>query len=361
MSKIAYILGAGCSAGQPPESPGYPLAREFVTALEDFGNRLDGKLDCNRLKSCIDGSVTLLRREATQTLDALAARLGAEAHDLGNGLTTADRKHRHRQIDDAKIATAALFMDLEQKAKATGLPRYQDFLDEFFGNATYWSQASKNSKCCVLTFNYDRLFEMAFISRFKPDTSTSCLYGKSLLNSGMDFVNDECNIKVAPDRFAFLKLHGSIGIRARNEEGYNRPFLYTYYDGLPAGTEHVLNDDRFVAGNPESLIVFPHEKSFVAPGTKTLLSFRDYIAPVWEQAHQLVAEASEIWAIGYRFAPMDRDDVLGLLKSAQNGNCKRLVVRNRKESVDEICERLKRKWLEPAGIDLKVEPYPHPF
>jgi hypothetical protein len=61
----------------------------------------------------------------------------------------------------------------------------------------------------VLTFNYDRLFEMAFVSRFRCDVKTSCLYGESLLNSGMDYVSGG-GIEVAADRFAFLKLHGSV-------------------------------------------------------------------------------------------------------------------------------------------------------
>lgn len=72
-----------------------------------------------------------------------------------------------------------------------------------------------------------------------------------------------------------------------------------------------------------------------------------------------MSEATEVWAIGYRFAPIDRDDVLALLRSARN--CKRIVVQNRKESIDEICESLTRKWLEPAGLNVKVESYPHPF
>lgn len=368
VSKIVYILGAGCSAGQPPDGPGYPLAREFVSALEQFGLRLDGKEDCRHLKSCVDGSVALLRQEAAQTLDTLAARLGAEAHDFGNGLTKQQRQRRHQLIHEAKIATAALFLDLEKKAKETGLPRYHNFLDELFGNVTYWSQASQKSSCRVLTFNYDRLFEMAFISRFKPDTGTFCLYGKYLLNSGMDFVSAQCNIEFDPNRFALLKLHGSVGIRARNEEGHNNPRLYTDYDDLPGDNGKAINDELFFAHasdpnpynrDPEPLIVFPHEKPFVAKGTNTLLSFRDYIQPIWEEARRLVAEATEIRAIGYRFAPMDREDVLGLLLSAHN--CKKLVVQNRKESVEEICQTLRMKWLEPAGLNLDVQSHPYPF
>lgn len=372
MHKRVYILGAGCSAGQPPDGPGYPMAREFVSALEQFGRNLGDREDCKRLKRCVENSAALLRQEAAQTLDMLAARLGAEAHDLGNGLTNQQRQDRHRQIYDAKIATAALFMHLEKRAKESGLFRYHNFLDELFGNSTAWVQAATDSKDTVLTFNYDRLFEMAFISRFKPDTGTLNLYGKSLLNAGMDYVNGR-SIEVTPNRFAFLKLHGSVGIRAREEKAgegssENGPQHYTYYDGLPGETGKVINDALFFAHatdinpfhrDPEPLIVFPHEKPFVAAGSKTLLPFRGYVHPIWNEAKRRIAEATEIWTIGYRFAPIDRGDVLGLLKSA--GNCRKLTVQNRMDSTEEICQSLRKKWFEPANIELKVEPYPFPF
>jgi hypothetical protein len=318
VSKTVYILGAGCSAGQRPENPGYPLAREFLLALEHFGERLGAKENCKQLKSCVDGSAALLKQEAAQTLDTLTARLGTEAHDLGNGLTMQERLGLERKIRDAKIATYALFMDLEIQAKETGLHRYHNFLDEMFGNGTNWSQASRKSKCSVLTFNYDRLFEMAFVSRFRCDAKTSCLYGESLLNSGMDYVSGG-GIAVAADRFAFLKLHGSVGIRAREEMGHDGPCHYTSYDGPPGENGKTIDDEMFFARarnpnpydrDPEPLIVFPHEKPFVANGTKTLLSFRGYIQPIWNHARRLVSEATEVWAIGYRFAPIDRDDVL---------------------------------------------------
>jgi len=367
MNKIVYILGAGCSAGQPPENPGYPLARDFLLALKNYGESLNDKENCNQLKSCVEGSIALLQQEAAQTLDTLTARLGTEAHDLSNGLTMQARRGLERKIRDAKIATYALFMDLEKRARETGLHRYHNFLDELFGNVTNWSQASQKSKFSVLTFNYDRLFEMAFISRFRCDTKTCCLYGGSLLNSGMDYVSGS-GIAVASNRFAFLKLHGSVGIRAREEMGHDGPCHYTSYDGPPGENSKTINDEMFFARannpdpydrDPEPLIVFPHEKPFVANGTNTLLSFRGYIEPIWNHARQLVSEATEVWAVGYRFAPIDRADVLGLLRSAHN--CKKIVVQNRKESVDEICESLKRKWLEPEGLNIKVESHPHPF
>lgn len=366
MSKTVYILGAGCSAGVRPLSPGYPLASEFISTLEEFSNTLVEN-NQKRIKSCVDDTCGLLRQEAAQTVDALVARLASEVHDFSNGLNSQERQRREQQIRKAKLATAALFMALESKAKETGLPRYHNFMDELFGNATNWTQASRNSRESVLSFNYDRLFEMAFISRFKPDTGVHNLYGKSLLNSGLDYVNGS-SIEVESGRFAFLKLHGSVGIRVRNEAYVNGPQHYTEHDGLPGSQAKPLNDELFFANasnpdpyerDPEPLIVFPHEKPFVAEGTETLLPFRTYIQGVWKQARRLVADATDIWAIGYRFAPMDREDVLGLLKSAEN--CKRLVIQNRPGTAESICQYLKLRWLEPVGLDLKVEAFPQPF
>ena len=337
-----------------------------MSLLDEFSKALVHE-NQQRIKSCVDGTALLLRQEGAQTVDALVARLASEAHDFSKVLTIQERQLREQQIQKAKLAMTALFMDLETKAKETGLPRYHNFLDELFGNSTNWEQASRNSRYSVLTFNFDRLFETAFISRFKPDTGVQNLYGKSLLNSGLDYVNGPA-IDVEPGRFAFLKLHGSVGIRARNEAYSNGPRHYTKYDGLPSDHAKPISDELFFSNasapdpgdrDPEPLIVFPHEKPFVRDGTKTLLPFRTYIQGVWKEAHRLLAEATEIWAIGYRFAPMDREDVLGLLRSAVN--CKRLVIQNRPGTAENICQYLRWRWLEPAELDLKVEAFPQPF
>ena len=137
---------------------------------------------------------------------------------------------------------------------------------------------------------------------------------------------------------------------------------------MPGDDGRPINDERFFAHannpnpyerDPEPLIVFPHEKPFVSAGTKTLLAYRNYIEPVWREARRLVAHATEIYAIGYRFAPMDRQDVLGLLRAAKKGA--RLVIQNRPGTTEEICDYLKRKWLEPEGIALEPEAFPQPF
>src|ERR1039458_8629314 len=184
-TKTVYILGAGCSAGQQPDGPGFPLACEFVSALDEFSQKRLAGNDCQKLKSLVVDTVKLLRQEKVQTLDTLVARLGAEARDTSNRLTNNERQRRDVQVLDAKIATTALFLELETKAKEAGLPRYDNFLSELFGNSVKWAEASRKAHCNVLTFNYDRLFEMAFLSRFRSDAGQYPLYGKSLLNSGL--------------------------------------------------------------------------------------------------------------------------------------------------------------------------------
>src|ERR1019366_6840554 len=164
-TKTVYILGAGCSAGHQPDGPGFPLACEFVSALDEFSQKRLAGNDCQKLKSLIVDTVKLLRQEKVQTLDTLVARLGAQACDTSNRLTNKERQ----QVLGAKIATTALFLELETKAKETGLPRYDNFLSELFGNSVNWAEASRKAHRSVLTFNYDRLFEMAFLRRFRCD------------------------------------------------------------------------------------------------------------------------------------------------------------------------------------------------
>ena len=168
-TRTVYILGAGCSAGQPPAGPGFPLACEFASWLDEFSQEALAGADCTKLKSRVDQTVRLLHEEGVRTPDELVARLGAQARNLGSG-TRQERNERDWQVTGTKIATAALFLHLETQAKQLGLPRYDNFLSELFGNSVNWTDASHQAQCHVLSFNYDRLFELAFISRFRPDT-----------------------------------------------------------------------------------------------------------------------------------------------------------------------------------------------
>lgn len=60
----------------------------------------------------------------------------------------------------------------------------------------------------MLTFNYDRLFEMAFLDRFSASIDGYGLYDVSVLNSGVTLPG--VKIEFTPEAFSFLKLHVSV-------------------------------------------------------------------------------------------------------------------------------------------------------
>lgn len=326
MSDTVYILGAGCSVKY-----GYPLAASFLPELEAFSRTLGG--DAVKLKRCVDETVTLLRQENVQTLDDLTFRIHNRALDDPQQPSTQAYGVRNRRILSAKIATAALFLHLEQSAKAKVLDGYQRLILRLFPGSREWRQRFRNTNCRLLTFNYDRLFELALLKTFRIEPHEGLLYGEDILNSGLNN-NTGQGMGFASGRFCFLKLHGSIGMRIREEAG--GPRYYPYLDGLRPGELLNINDEHFFANaanpnpherDPEPLIVFPFEKDFVRSGSQNQLAFREYISAVWQQAEHVVASAKEIRFIGYSFHPMDHGAVIGLLKKAQS--CSKLVIQNR--------------------------------
>ena len=329
-----YILGAGCSVKY-----GYPLAANFVPAFESFSRSLGGEAE--KLKRAVDETVALMDEANVQTVDELVFRSHNRALNDPKHQSTQDYGVRLRRILKAKIATAALFLALEQRAKTETLDSYQRLILKMFPGSGDWQQRFRNTRCHLLTFNYDRLFEMALLKMFGIDADTQLLYGEDILNSGLHHcMGDSMGFK--DDRFCFLKLHGSIGMRIHEENGQLR--YYPYLDGAKPGEKIELNDERFFANSlpqdrdPEPLIVFPFEKDFVRSGSPNQLAFREYITAVWQQAERVVESASEIWFIGYSFAMMDRAAVIGLLARARQ--CKRLVIQNRPGEAEKICQML---------------------
>ncbi len=361
MDNIVYILGAGCSAGPQPDYPGYPLAKGFILALREFKLRLDLRDNCKGIKACVERCIALLQNENVPTIDRLVARLESQSQEAYNSGSNEIPFRNREDIYKARIATNALFMDLETSALGTGLHQYDLFLDKLFGTESSWARASEMSTHTVLTFNYDRLFEASLLRRFSIPAGLAPLYGHKNLNSGMDAV--QCvDLGFRQNGFAFLKLHGSIGIWVQENHDHG-PVLVTQYDGWPGRDAVELNDAHYFPDRtksihmyrPEPLIVFPHEKPFVAEGTGSRFFYRSYIPPIWKEAYRRISSATEIRAIGYSFAPVDKESVLGLLRHATN--CQRLLIQNRPEAVDDICERLKHEWLIPEGIDLPVVPF----
>ena len=346
-----FILGAGCSVKY-----GYPLAAGFVAAFESFSRSLGD--DAQKLKRAVDETVTLMRQANVQTIDELVFRIHNRALDNSKHQSMQAYGIRRQRILKAKIATAALFLSLEQRAKNETLDSYQRLILKMFPGSGDWQQRFRDARCHLLTFNYDRLFEMALLRMFGIDSDTQLLYGESILNSGLNHCMGD-SMGFTDDRFCFLKLHGSVGMRIHEEDG--RPCYYPYLDGRKPGEKIELNDARFFEKSanplpqdrdPEPLIVFPFEKDFVRSDSPNQLAFREYVTAVWQQAERVVASASEIWFIGYSFAMMDRSAVIALLAHAKQ--CQRLVVQNRPGEAERICSLLS---VEHPELVIPLVPY----
>jgi hypothetical protein len=222
------------------------------------------------------------------------------------------------QILNAKIATTALFFDKETEARKTTLEGYKEYLlpSVFGGRGAHWKSAISDSDCSVLTFNYDRLFEIAFLDSFR-DTQGSIkvenwpLYGKCVLNSGFECGLDK-RIEIEPDNFCFLKLHGSAGWWARTCATNNQTKdLRDYGEHSPIVPPDLPDLEQFLQRKPqdyewEPLIAFPHEKQRFTSRHPGKFEQGPYIGKVWEHAAQVLRKATEVTVIGYSFALIDR-------------------------------------------------------
>jgi hypothetical protein len=183
-------------------------------------------------------------------------------------------------------------------------------------------------------------------------------YGKELLNSGWNGAGGRGE-EIAPDRFCFLKLHGSAGAWIMGSHGEPRYFS----SAALRGPEHCINDDFFLPPgrklspipreNPEPFIVFPHEKEGVQQSGHTPIC-KEYLDAVWHKAEELVGNARQIWVIGYSFDPNDRMSLMGLLRRKAQ-ECE-IVVQN--PSAEEICNELRLQYPDLAG---SLVPFPKRF
>jgi hypothetical protein len=342
-----YILGAGCSA-----SNGYPVANDVVEDLESFGKNLNEK--AKRIKQCVEETVALMRQENVTTIDDLTARIFSGCFDRNSQGSRRDREGRNRRIDKAKIAIAAMLLSKEKAAKQTGLRNYHDLILEIMPEAPNWGDRIKRSEWHVLTFNYDRLFEIAFSDRLEPDFRLSAgLYSQAILNSGLNpFISD---VQFADDRFSFLKLHGTIGARVEpdgTEVSYN-PFDADGFDVDQIKDDRFFNAQNAIQSGP--LLVFPFEKQHIQTGGSHFY-YKKYITAVWNKAKNLIAQASEIRIVGYSFQAIDRGSIIGLLANAIN--CKRGLIQNLPGEAESICMMLKAKYPE---IPVAWEAYPEKF
>ncbi len=345
--KTVYILGAGCSVNY-----GYPLAKDFKANLKKYSDTLSQRSNCERLKQCVTNTIDLMEQHQSPTTDRLVLQIveKSESQRRPLGIIHTNRHKEleeleYRQILEAKIATVALFLEIEGNARKTGLQNYRDFLNIIFeGNRN--QSVLKSTASRILSFNYDRLFEISFADYFSLDSSVNC-YGQTWLNSGLNLFTQPDNAVL--DQFCLLKLHGTIGISVAEQYGQSEYFC----PAAVHNTNLLVDDNLFWPANwtpstlrrenPEPLVVFPFEKDRARSGNTSFI-FDNYVRKIWGLQQQqgyaakLVQEARQIWVIGYSFDPNDRKAMVELL---QKSDCEIIVQNRTKEEAEAICDELK--------------------
>jgi hypothetical protein len=293
-SKV-YILGAGCS-----KHCGYPLGQEMKDDLVDFGQSLDPATS-SRLREAVRDTTALMGGRV-DTIDTLVQKLYAGQLDGQIGAQNVDAWTRNgirsRRVKAATSAISAAFLAKEKKVSELGFSRYRNFLYQLFpGAGSNWFAIQRSNCPHVLTFNYDRAFEIAFLDRF-INTDQYLLYGQRVLNSGLNLNG----IGFEPEEFSFLKLHGSVGMWAVDFPG--DPI---YQQRLPINGQTVTIDDRlFFPETPDSehpsrserepLLFFPNQRQFIVSNESGFL-FHKYAKAVWHRATELVSNATDIHVI----------------------------------------------------------------
>ena len=359
-----FILGAGCSANY-----GYPLGVKFVEELRKF---LDDKIlkipgRCPIIQDAVRKSIDMAARfPQADTLDKLVKLFEERFKTFSSGRgviwENADTEQENltdEQILNAKIATAALFLDKESEARKTALKGYKEFLlPTVFGRDQRWQSAVNGSDCSVLTFNYDRLFEIAFLDYIKDfQCEQFPLYGKSVLNSGFDPISawGRKKIEIEPGRFCFLKLHGSAGWWAKMCATNQADKWRDYCPNTPHIPTDLVQLEQCLAENKklEPLIAFPHEKQRFTSAHPGDFVQGPYIGEVWAHAAAVLGEATEVIVIGYSFAEIDRTHMVeNLLRKTPKTTTIRIVnkdveaVRHALENCQDLQDRLKLGRLE---------------
>lgn len=340
---------------------GYPLAKDFLVSLKQHHALLERRTKCDRLKECLVNTIAPLEKHNAPTIDRLVRWIEDEVDSKKPSLN--QNAFAGQQLDneamkkilDAKIATVALFLEREAAAWQTGLQSYRNFLNIIFdGNCS--SNALQSTSDCVLSFNYDRLFEMAFTDYFRLDGQTNC-YAKIWLNAGLNFLHNQAN-DFAPDQFFFLKLHGTAAMQVAEQHGETR-----YGMNALRKAEWIVDDNFFWPKdrkaspirkeNPEPLIIFPHEKDRAREGN-TKFNFDNYIRTTWAQAAKVIEDAEQIWAIGYSFDATDRKSIFELLR--KNKSSCEIVIQN--PEAEKICNELKLRY---SDLALRLKPLSNAF
>jgi hypothetical protein len=336
-----FILGAGCSADC------YPLGKSLTAQLEKFQAEISGRFTI--VEQCVRETISLAKQfPQFETLDQLTQGIEDNYKRWAQQQPIVDLQKEvlcDKQITNAKIAVSTMFLNGEQKARETDLKSYERFIASLFGGGK-WDEVMRSApNCHVLSFNYDRLFEIAFLKYFQSsDFNSVSLYGNHVLNSGF---NQRVNggfdkIEPAIGKFSFLKLHGSAGWWVkRNLEQTKQPYHWPTIPTQSASIQEIENllakngvhsSDAFKKPNAivvpwESLIVFPHEKQRSLENRQFGFPYNPYICQIWDHAASLLAAATEIKIIGYSFSAIDsRHMVNELLNKATQ--CQKIIIQN---------------------------------
>jgi hypothetical protein len=307
-----FILGAGCSA-----ECGYPLGAGFKRALRQFHSQIsENSKDCPAIRQSVGDTIALMERlPYIQTLDQLARHIDEELESWRRQRNwQADSEDCQRaslaekQVLDAKIATSAMFLALEENVPQVGLAKYDTFIVSILGGeAKTLDDVFSGADCHVLSFNYDRMFEIAFLTRFKQYNPCQFgLYSGKVLNSGVD-------AKPVCDRFSFLKLHGSAGgwVKKEQPSGQERRYgLSTFKAPISLQSIEAMVAKAHDYHEWKPLIAFPHERQvarefYQENESSSGRHWSPYIDAVWNHAGDLLGKATEVKVIGYSFDPND--------------------------------------------------------
>lgn len=332
----------------------------MVSELKNYADTIEN--ECPRLHTLVVSTVETFERlhalgAPAQTLDDLAWLV--HQGKLGDNRDPAKESANFRLVEVAKVAVAGLFLSKEGEASKSGLAGYRTLMRRVLGPqfGGYYQLAARKSPYRVLTFNYDRLFELAYRQHFDVDLSQA-FYGPTGLNSGIFTVMPE-QIEVDLERFSFLKLHGSVGVYSYDRHGHCDHRHSIPDPALPP----MMKDDLFFypkdhhlrPGQPNPpLIVFPHEKDFLRDYPGNQLSYRVYIPTIWKAAHHFAAQANQIEIIGYSCPEPDFSALQSLIEAASG--CERVVVHNPRANA--ICSRLRNRMPRHAKL---FEPFEGTF
>lgn len=333
---IVTVLGAGASA-----SCGYPMAKDLFPAIAVFGGSLGD--NCTHLKTAIDHVIKKAEELGCTTPDDLAFQMH---QSRGGGMPR--YREAWRTLSYSRIATDAYFLFLERQVTVAQLQGYKDYWHEALGNySDDWSGRFPRTRHRLLSFNYDRMPELAIRRHFPGitgDENVRDLWGSEILNTGLASYS---KYAVAESQFCYLKLHGSVGIETVGKRDVDHAFGRStkHYYPLAKGIHEIadnlyfkekVDEDGFPTPSKTPLLAFPADKQRIEAGGEDY-HFKDYISAVRPAAERVFASAEEIRVVGYSFQAPDKDWLLSLIRIAPPDA--RLILHN--PAAPSICRRLK--------------------